>query len=63
MPLAIHRGKGYKQGCARGPGMATLLSAGRGWQKYSLRRLSRVARMHRLRWTVDIRQSSEQSRG
>ena len=36
MPLAIHRGKGYKQGCARGPGMATLLSAGGGQQKYSL---------------------------
>lgn len=47
MPLAIHRGNGYKRGCARDPGMATLLSAG-GWQKYSLRGLPTVARMHRL---------------
>ena len=48
MPLPIHRGTGYKRGCARDPGMATLLSAGGGWQKYSLRGLPRVARMYRL---------------
>lgn len=63
MLLAIHGSNEHEWTAPEKPrGMVTLLSAGRGWQKDSLRGFLRVARMYKL-ISLGSRRGSGESRG